>query len=178
MSLKITLQGSLKITLQRVKYFAAMSKETNCFVADVHLDGAKAGTASNEGHGGPTLVEPRALADKLNAHGATLPKATSTLKDAGDPSGFFTYDQTGETLVDDLLVEHLVERDVKKLLSRRVLYTRAGKPGVYQTKAVKPDALAGWLADPALTAKLQAAEVLNLLPLAAAVAVYKTCATC
>jgi len=40
----------------KIKVCKFMSEETICFTADVLLNGRKVGTASNEGHGGPTSV--------------------------------------------------------------------------------------------------------------------------
>ena len=44
------------ITLKNFKHAAFASQETYCFEATVYIDGKKAGTASNEGHGGCTFV--------------------------------------------------------------------------------------------------------------------------
>jgi hypothetical protein len=135
------------------------------------------GTAENEGHGGPTHITPHALQQRLDAYGATLPRATSTIVDEKDPTGFFTYPQTGETLIDELLEAHLVERDVKRAMAKRILFTVAGEKGIFQSNAAKTAAqFQRWLADPALAAKLKAEKVLNLLPLAEAVALYKASA--
>jgi hypothetical protein len=46
----------MKITLKNFKHAAFASQETYCFEATVYIDGKKAGTASNEGHGGCTFV--------------------------------------------------------------------------------------------------------------------------
>jgi hypothetical protein len=166
------------ITLRKVQHAAFASEETQCFSADIYVDGKKRGSAANEGHGGPTHIEPRALAEELDAYAATLPRITSTnIKDETDPTGYFTYDQTGETLVDDLLAEHLIEKDVKKAMAKRILYTAKDKPGIFQTKAVKASVLKTWLATPDLAAKLKADKVLNLLPLEEAIALYKASAT-
>lgn len=64
----------MNIELKNIKYFAAGSEETDCFVATIYIDGKKAGDARNDGHGGSTFISPLALAEQLNAHGATLPK--------------------------------------------------------------------------------------------------------
>ena len=46
----------MKITLKNLKVAKFMSQETTCFQATVYVDGKKAGTAENEGHGGCTNV--------------------------------------------------------------------------------------------------------------------------
>ncbi len=164
----------MQIELRKVQYAEFASEETNCFSADVYIDGKKAGTAHNDGHGGETFIDPPALRQKLDAYGATLPRVVSKeLRDEKDPTGFFTYQQNGESLIDDLLVAYLMERDVKRAMAKRVLFTMPGKAGIYQTKPMKKDDLARVLADPALATKLKAEKVLNLLPLPEAVALYR-----
>jgi hypothetical protein len=46
----------MELTLKNVKVHADMSEETTCFSASVYIDGKRAGTAKNRGHGGPTTV--------------------------------------------------------------------------------------------------------------------------
>src|SRR5262249_10274000 len=159
--------------LKRIQYAAFSSEETHCFSADIYIDGKKEGSARNEGHGGPTFITPHALAEKLNAYGATLPRGTSSIKDDPDPTGFFTYDQTGESIVDDLLEEHLLTKEVQKAMATRVLFTVASERGIFQTKRLKKDVLRTWLGMPDLANKLKADKVLNLLPLEEATALYK-----
>jgi hypothetical protein len=42
-----------KLELRKIKYVERMSEETNCFVADVYMDGQRIGSMQNDGHGGP-----------------------------------------------------------------------------------------------------------------------------
>jgi hypothetical protein len=163
----------MDITLKNVKHSGFASHETSCFQADVYVDGKKAGRAENDGHGGMTLISPRELAEKLNAHGRTLPKKVSNIKDGSEPGGFFTYEQTGETLVGDLLVEWLIQRDVKKAMKTRVLFTIAGKGGIFQTKPLNTASMEASLKDPKLAEKLKAETILNLLPLDEATKIYR-----
>lgn len=44
----------MEITLKNLKVIKCMSEETTCFQATVYVDGKKAGTAQNDGHGGCT----------------------------------------------------------------------------------------------------------------------------
>ena len=41
----------MHVQLKKVKVFMANSEETICFCGDIHIDGAKAGTARNSGNG-------------------------------------------------------------------------------------------------------------------------------
>jgi len=66
----------MKITLKNLKIAAFLSQETTAFSATVYVDGVKAGTASNDGHGGSNnyyFDDPKMEA-KLEAFAATLPK--------------------------------------------------------------------------------------------------------
>ena len=163
----------MNIALRKIRYAAHASEETHCFSADVYIDGKKVGTARNAGHGGPTDIDPRALCQKLDAYGATLPPIVSSIPDNKDPSKFFTYSQSGETLIHDLLEDHLLEREIKRKMTTRILYTVPGKRGIFQTRTGKAAQVQRWLTDPALATKLKSDKVLNLLPLAEAIALCK-----
>lgn len=118
----------MKITLKNVKYFAAMSEETNCFTADVCLDGVVSLGARNQGHGGSThLVQVKLGAlEKLEAYAATLPPVVTSIKDATSPNGFFTYDMDSEGLVNDALEEHITRKKFKAAL-KFPLYVSKGE---------------------------------------------------
>jgi hypothetical protein len=64
----------VRVELKRLQIYERMSEETTAFNADVWIDGKKAGTADNNGHGGNTNVriDDRALAAALREHGRTL----------------------------------------------------------------------------------------------------------
>lgn len=47
----------MKIELKKLKVYERMSEETNAFVADVHINGTKVGTAKNDGCGGETHLD-------------------------------------------------------------------------------------------------------------------------
>jgi hypothetical protein len=48
----------VKIELRRLSVNMRLSKETYNFVADLYINGKKAGTAENDGHGGMTHISP------------------------------------------------------------------------------------------------------------------------
>src|SRR4051812_38482510 len=58
--------GPMNIELRKVQYAAFMSEETNAFEAEVWINGKKEGRAHNQGHGGPTSVDPWQLSDRLD----------------------------------------------------------------------------------------------------------------
>jgi hypothetical protein len=159
---------AMKIELKNVKYFAAGSDETNCFTATVYIDGVKAGDAQNHGTGGPTDVHPLTLEQKLNEYGATLPKKVHKFAE-----GDFEYEQNAETLIDELLDDYLIEKDLKRRLTNRVLYTKVGQKGIYESQAFNAATLKMILTDPTLREKWHINQLLNTLPLAEALALYK-----
>ncbi len=103
----------MKIELKNVKYVASMSEETACFSADVFINDKKIAYASNRGHGGPTDYYVHDFKD------------TAILKEAEDyckglPDVYvekydFSYNQTLESKIDDLLNEYLIAKEAKVL---------------------------------------------------------------
>ena len=152
----------MKIELRNVKYAAFASQETACFEAAVYIDGKREGSARNDGHGGMTFVEPRALCERLDAYGATLPP----MEDYPDMK------HTHDSVVDDLLSEYLTQRDLTRLLKGSVAIYRDGR--IYKTKHHPtlqwntPEALASTLT------KTKGEKILNALPFDEALALYKT----
>ncbi|HWP88771.1 MAG TPA: hypothetical protein VNM70_12870 [Burkholderiales bacterium] len=164
----------MKIELRNVKVAGFASQETICFAATVYVDGKSAGTARNDGHGGCTHIEPHALQRALDAHAATLPPTVTEIPDAESPTGFFTFQQRGDHLVDEALNVYLAERDLRRLLKSKLVFMRAGK--VYQTKP-RQQTPAHWCAPENLAktlADLKAEKLLNVLPFAEALAIYRT----
>jgi hypothetical protein len=164
----------MNIELKNVKYFAAMTQETPCFVATVYVDGKKAGAAENRGEGGPTMVSPRSLEQQIDAYGATLSPSKLDMGDGTEVE----IKQDAETLIGDLLDKFLRERDLRRLLAKRVLYTHRDKPGIFQTKPLTPDDMKRIL-DPSNTAlreKWGVKEFFNALSLEEALAIYSVSA--
>lgn len=63
----------MNIELRRFTTNARLSQETTAFSADVWVNGTKVGTASNDGHGGATIVHlDRAISALVEAHGKML----------------------------------------------------------------------------------------------------------
>lgn len=156
----------MKIEIKNIKHAKFASQETDCFEAAVYIDGVKAGTVSNEGHGGPNSYHPFELEKTLDAHAAeTLPRLEYEGKDLGPA--------TGDILIGELFNQWLVSKDLQKALVGRVLGLGAdGK--IYQTKKVPADTLKKWLAEPEKLKKSMKIEtVLNLLPFDEALAIYR-----
>ena len=159
----------MKIELRNIKHAAFASEETYCFSATVYVDGKKAGSARNAGKGGATDVWPPELEARLNAYAATLPYID--IGPVAHCGAAMEIRQTAETLIDDLLGDWLLERDLKRALSSRVLFVRGGM--VLQTAAMNKKALDWNLRSQDLASRLRADSILNLLPWNEAVAAYK-----
>ena len=44
----------MRLELKNVKFYESMSEETNCFQADLFIEGKKIAEVKNQGQGGPT----------------------------------------------------------------------------------------------------------------------------
>lgn len=154
----------MKIELKNLKYAAFASHETNCFSANVFIDGVKAGTASNEGYGGPTDVHPESLLKKLNAEAKKRPAVK--VED-------IAYKMTGCDLIDELVDEALMDRQILKEMKKRVVWVIDGV--LHHSIVFKAPVLAQYLVSPNLLKKCGGpkAKVLNLLPPAKQVAEYR-----
>jgi len=140
----------MKIELKNIKYAAFASQETSCYEATIYIDGKKVGTVENAGHGGCDHIHPRAVEQRINEWAAP-------------------YD--AETIFGDLLTTWLHERELKRVMSRRILFCREGhmmETGVHSAAELKARLGQGDLA-----VKLGAEVILNLLPFAGASAIYR-----
>lgn len=160
---------AMRIELRRVEHSPALSRETNAFSADVWIDGRKEGCAYNQGQGGCTEVEPDALRLRLDVHGRAQP--ARTLKPMGNPTPLIIQPDA-EWIVDQLLEDWIVWRDMKRGLRRRLIYTKPGLPGLYQSVTLKPEEMRRLLASEEVRARWQVEIWLNTLPEAEALALY------
>jgi hypothetical protein len=145
----------VKIELRKVCYSKALSQETSAFTAEVWVDGKKRGDARNDGHGGTTLVNPFSLRQEIEEHAKTLPPLP--------PSKYFPKESPmdADLLLGTLLEEHLLAKDLRSALKKKVLFTRAdGK--LYQLRGTTRPA------------NLGAGKILNDMPFEEALKVYKT----
>lgn len=105
----------MKIELRKLSTNQKLSEETNCFSADVYVDGVKAAEHSNYGHGGPDMV--RVIDKEKYAEFEAWCKAQPPI-----PIGLGT-DRTIEMNA-ELYVGELVE---KMIQSKRLKRTCKGK---------------------------------------------------
>jgi hypothetical protein len=161
----------MNIELGNVKYAAFASEETNCFEANILIDGVKVGSVRNDGKGGAHFFHPFALQRQLDEYGKTLPVARS-FPLAGTGAAI-EFQPDAESIVNDLLTDWLIARDVRRALTKRILFTKAGRKGLFQTKAMPAAEVVKAITNPQVLNRLQADKVLNLLPFVEAVALFK-----
>ncbi|WP_222165872.1 hypothetical protein [Edaphocola aurantiacus] len=108
----------MKIELKKIEFSERMSQETNCFTANLYIDGKYVGEASNTGIGGPTDYESyseegRALIKKAEEYCKGLP--SETFESGGQT---YTLKMSLESYIDDLMSKYLKEQQTKKLLAK------------------------------------------------------------
>jgi hypothetical protein len=108
----------MKIELKNLKINLTFSEETTMFQADVFVDGKKVAYANNDGRGGCTFYnahsrELRPLVEQAEAYAKTLPQKSYTF---GDKVHHF--DQTLESLIDDLVYDEVNKKEIAKLNKR------------------------------------------------------------
>ena len=101
----------MKIELKKISFYEKMSEETNCFRAEVYINGKNVGYAKNDGQGGCTWVYPdnqagQKLVDEAEAYFKSLPPTKHTI---GDSTVFLNPSLDGH--IDELLEEHLRKKD-------------------------------------------------------------------
>lgn len=137
----------MKIELKNIKYAAFASHETYCFTASVYIDGVKAGIVENDGHGGSHSYHPWALSERVNDYAKTLDME-------------FACD---EVLINTLMHDWLMARDLKNAIRNRGLFVKDGK--IMQTNILSVDKLKEYLARTPAT--------LNAMPFNQALSLYR-----
>ncbi|TVS08238.1 MAG: hypothetical protein EA417_23180 [Gammaproteobacteria bacterium] len=190
------------IEIRNLKTAAFASQETLCFSARVYVDGKPFCEARNEGSGGPNMFQRiprgpeqlnsaiREIALRLRPNSVALSVDASRANEAAgltpavlgweawvkareDGRVVITHWEAFELAVDQAVSKALCVRDLKRSLKTRILLTREGQTGVFQTKAMKPQELHRALRAEGLEQRLGAKQVLNLLPFEQALAIYQ-----
>ena len=161
----------MKIELKNIKHSEFASHETNCYQATIYIDGKKVGTVENDGHGGCDNVHPYQVAQQIDAYAKTLPKRVCKFidPDTGKPAEL---EQTYETIFCELVNDWLKAKDLKRMMSKRVLFLK-DDGHIYQTRTMAADALKQYLNEPKLAELYKGKQVLNLLPFDQALNIYK-----
>lgn len=148
----------MKIELKNIKHSEFASRETNCYEATIYINGKREGLVSNDGHGGCDHVTPWQLAQEIDAYAKTLPPIVCEWNDptTGKP---MLLEQTHETIFGDLLTNWLIDKDLKRLMKTKILFTRDGQ--LYEiSKAVR-------------ISPSESIQILNNLPFDQARKIYK-----
>jgi hypothetical protein len=158
----------MNITLKNVEYSARLSEETTCFSASIYVDGILSGTAANRGTGGATDIHPLELEERINEYCKTLPPVPYGAGMDG------TFVPNADYLFTEMVRDHLLLKDMQRKLKRRLVFTRAGNPQIFQSRTLAPAEFARVVFERDRCAEMLGAEkVLNFLPEAEAFEIYK-----
>jgi len=107
----------MKIELKNIYTNERFSEETNCFKADIFLNGKKVGYAENDGRGGSTNYNryegSYEVIQSMKDYCKTLPPIIYTKEEHGWDC---TIDMTLEHYIDDCITEHLKKKAEKGLV--------------------------------------------------------------
>jgi len=154
----------MKIELKNVKHSEFASQETNCFQASIYVDGKKRGTAENGGYGGCTMISPNELAREIQAYAITLPPHESK---------YGTIPMDADMLIGDLLTDHLIAKDLKRALAKKILYVAKDDGLIYETKTLTKLQMQIYLAKANIEDVFKSKTILNTLPLSEALSIYR-----
>ena len=155
----------MKIELKALKYSDFASQETHCFQANVYIDGKMRGWAANDGRGGMTNIQPNDLWAEIKQHTDKIPP---TVYKYGDQE--MSIEASPDSYIDELVTLALHEKDLKRAMKSKILFTQENQ--VFETKKLTAAQLAASLANAQLKEKLNADQVLNLLPIGEALKLY------
>ena len=155
----------MRIELKALKYSDFASQETHCFQANIYIDGKMRGWASNDGRGGMTNIQPNDLWAEIKQYTDKMPP---TIYKYGDQE--MTLEASPDGLIDEFVTLALHEKDLKRAMKTRILFTRENQ--VFETKKLTAAELAASLAHAQIKDKLNADQVLNLLPMGEALSLY------
>jgi hypothetical protein len=160
----------VRIELKNVRWSKWASQETECFQASVYINGKRMGQVWNEGTGGPNGYEPHSLEVALDAYGATLPPVICDWPDPTTKSGKAELKQSADILIDNALRHWLLEGDMTKAMTERVLFiSRSGQ--LMQTRKLTVSERDHYIKNPTLLP--DAVQVLNGLERSKALELYK-----
>lgn len=117
------------IGIKNVKHSEFASHETNCFECSVYWEGKKVGYAENSGQGGETDIHftDKDAQTQAEAWEKEQPKIVTDMpkpsfqRERGDEGEFFSYRFTLEGHIDQLVVEFLEQRDMRRKLKKNLV---------------------------------------------------------
>ena len=162
----------MKIELKNIKHSEFASQETNCYQATIYINGKKVGTVENGGYGGCDNVHPYEVANQIDEYAKTLPKIVCDWidRETGKPAEMT---QTHETIFSDILNYWLVSKDLKRIMSKRIVYQKGDDKAIYQTRTMSPAEKEKLLANEDYTKER---KIFNLMPFDQAVQLFKASA--
>jgi hypothetical protein len=116
----------MKIELKKIQFSERMSEETNCFVADLYINGRKVGYCKNDGRGGCTdyrgnTKEDNEIIREAEEYFKSLPKVK--------PAGYdFLLQPTLENAIDEQFELYLKVKEEKKMQKLFANAIVVGKP--------------------------------------------------
>lgn len=155
----------MKIELKSLKYSDFASQETHCFQANIYIDGKMRGWASNDGRGGMTNIQPHELYETIKLRTDKIPPR---VYEYGGQK--MELEETPDSFIDGLVTLSLHEKDMKRAMKTRILFTRENQ--VFETGKLTAAQMAASLANPQIKEKLKADKILNLLPVTEALELY------
>lgn len=144
----------MQIEIRNLKHMPSLSEETNCYTADVYVDGAKTFSVSNRGHGGSTDFHPYGA--RFNEVNAWVKANVAPIMDYGDP-----LEVDLELHVDLLVEEAIALKEMRRLMKKKVLIADGAE---VKTLSVKGMTVEQVLAHPGLPKQVKGGVVLNTLP--------------
>ena len=134
----ITTKTTDKVELKAVKHFEAMSEETQCFTANIYLNGKKVCFVKNEGHGGCNFYD-YTFKDKKTGEWTRDRECEQSLDQWAD-SHHISYEMDGEIcevtgeysskldwLIDDMLEKALELKDLKRWCRTKTVFQVEGQ---------------------------------------------------
>ena len=173
----------MNLEMKSIKHFASGSEETYCYTAVVYLDGKPFADVSNDGHGGSDRVHPhdktpftkiqgawREKFQEIEEYFASLPK-----QDVGKydwcPEGF---DQKFEYWCHEQVTNFLDKKELKRRLNRCVVAQIKENGDVKVVEWNKPKGKPDWLLKEAIKNEYSDITILNDLPEADALDIWRT----
>ena len=129
----------MKLALKNIKHSEHASHETNNFVADLYVNGKIFAVVGNDGQGGcdwhhrheknpQDYKEFQEQLESLYKYYSENPEFRTEC----DFNEKGWYAGSLDSAVSDVLVEHLITKDIKKLMSRSMIVFEKGEKGYYQ----------------------------------------------
>ena len=111
----------MQLELKNIKYSERASYETPNYVADLYVDGKKIAYVHNEGRGGETFVQVTKKEfveqmQEVKKYCESLPKKHF------EEYGGFDVDSTLCVVVDGLLEEWIINKELKKYMNKGIIY--------------------------------------------------------